>query len=81
MKTHLELIAQKFCLEYFTNAKLDSQQFILKVNELVTEVGPIEEKLTLLNEVIRIGKLYCHSDGKLKNGLGYFDFYIFPTAN
>lgn len=81
MGANLRLIAQKFCMDCFTNALLDSKQFIDKVNELMSEVGPIEEKLILLNEVIRIGKLFYNTDGNWNKGLEYYQFPIFPTAN
>ena len=81
MKSHLELIAEKFCAECFANAKLDSNQFMGKINELVNTLGPIEEKLIVLNEVIRIGKKYCHTNAYLIGGVVFKDFHIFPTAN
>jgi hypothetical protein len=81
MKSDLVLIAQKFCNECFCNVTLDNQQFLNKVNELVTEIEPFEEKLILLNELIRLGKLFYHTDKKLKMDKETFDFRSLLTAN
>jgi hypothetical protein len=60
MTNNFVLLAQKFCNDYFCDVSLNQNQFLDKVHELIKEVHSMDEKLLLLNEVIRISKLYCH---------------------
>lgn len=60
MSNNLVLLAQKFCNDYFCDTSLDKDQFLNKVHQLMTGIQSMDEKLLLLNEVIRISKLYCH---------------------
>jgi len=60
MANNFVLLAQKFCNDYFCDADLNQNQFLDKVHELMKNVHSMDEKLLLLNEVIRISKLYCN---------------------
>lgn len=60
MSSNFVLLAQKFCNDYFCDTSLNQNQFLDKVHELIKDVHSMDEKLLLLNEVIRISKLYCH---------------------
>lgn len=60
MKNNLVLLAQKFCNDFFCDTSLDKDQFLNKVHQLMDGIQSMDEKLLLLNEVIRISKSYCH---------------------
>jgi len=67
MTNNFVLIAQKFCNDYFCDISLNQDQFLSKVHELIKDIHSMDEKLLLLNEVIRISKLYCN-EGVFLNG-------------
>lgn len=71
MKGKLALMAHKFCSEHFCDSSLDQKEFLIKVDSLLIEIDSPEEKLFLLNEVIRISKLYYCSGGHNVNDHSY----------
>lgn len=58
MSNSVNLLAQKFCKEYFCNADLSQKQFQDKVDESIKKISSIEGKLLFLNEVIKVSKSY-----------------------
>jgi hypothetical protein len=71
MKGRLAIIAHQFCSEYFCDSSLDQREFLLKVDALLIGMDDPEDKLFLLNDVIRISKLYYCSGSHKINAPGY----------
>jgi len=58
MKGKLTLKAHKFCSEYFGDRFLDPDAFMARVHDLVMKEDHPEDQLVLLDEMLRIGKIY-----------------------
>ena len=56
MKKHILEEARIFALNYFCNRRVDLQHYLLHIEDKLKEFKNLDEKLTFLMEIIRLGR-------------------------
>ena len=81
VEANLKLIAEKFYGACFTDLRLTKGEFAKRINELMKQLDDDGEKIVVLNEVIRLGKLLIESGAYIEEETTYSKFTTYPSDN
>lgn len=78
MKKHILEEARIFALNYFCNRRVNLQNYLLHIEDKLKEFKNLDEKLTFLMEIIRLGRNQMDSSVSCLKKMETFEF---PTQN